>query len=491
MVEYSFQVKLHPETLVGKLNNLLNELAFYCNSNDDVIDYFCFYKNFMSVRLHNALYNANIKRFKDLAILNASEIFKIRNLGVKCVKELIKIINAFINNSLTLDKNTDQNIIRNVSAEQELVTINKSYVHSKLIHAEQSVLSELETGNKFEKPSEEIMEKIQCETIELIEAFNNGCSIILPEKLFKIYNFIQTSNSKCTLQIIGDHFGVSRERIRQNLLKIVKTIRCNFYKMATVQFYNIIKILNSYDILSFFNFIAYGVYANSHEILATFFLDLFYTSPTVKQLIMLCKKTLEYKKQTIRHIDLISANVVYPSGLTEAKIKVGASESSSTIPIYEYLRKINRILNQLPEVKQVVYKPNIIYYKSHSREHSPDFVVELKDGNIVLFIVLPTLNLALEYNINRFNSLHLFCKNNNLGYVIIDDRYRSIYYFKNKDIDQKIETSLDYVLSKHSAITWRDINWLKKDNQITNDIIVSYVLKNKLKFKLAPFVIKR
>ena len=80
------------------------------------------------------------------------------------------------------------------------------------------------------------------------------------EKLFKIYNFIQTSNSKCTLQIIGDHFGVSRERIRQNVLKIVKTIRCNFYKMATVQFYNIIKILNSYDISSFFNFIAYFIF---------------------------------------------------------------------------------------------------------------------------------------------------------------------------------------------------------------------------------------
>ena len=51
-----------------------------------------------------------------------------------------------------------------------------------------------------------------------------------------------------------------------------------------------------------------------------------YTPATTKQILLLCKKSLEHKEKVIKHRDFISSNVVYVNPPTEKpkiEIKIG------------------------------------------------------------------------------------------------------------------------------------------------------------------------
>ncbi|MDE5592436.1 MAG: hypothetical protein K2I75_00725 [Clostridiales bacterium] len=109
----------------------------------------------------------------------------------------------------------------------------------------------------------------------------------------------------------------------------------------------------------------------------------------------------------------------------------------------------------------------------------------------MLVVVVAVINMAFGYNIKRFNDLHTYCKENGFGYLVMNDRFKTIFDVKQTEINNDLVNELNYVLEKTDSIAWKDIILLKDKYAITNDIIAAYVLQNKLDFQLKPFRIKK
>ena len=72
----------------------------------------------------------------------------------------------------------------------------------------------------------------------------------------------------------------------------------------------------------------------------------------------------------------------------------------------------------------------------------------------------------------------------------MSDRYKSIQQLICTELDTSLECKLNDVLNRQGVISWKNIQQLKSTFTISNEVIVAYVLKNKLKFSMNPFIIK-
>ena len=106
-------------------------------------------------------------------------------------------------------------------------------------------------------------------------------------------------------------------------------------------------------------------------------------------------------------------------------------------------------------------------------------------------LALATVNMALIYNIQRCNALHLFCRENGYGYLIIDDRGNSIYDLRCREVAPDLEEQLGAILGDFGEITWDDVKAIKKTRSVPNADIAAYVMQNQLRFTLKPFRIRR
>ena len=87
--------------------------------------------------------------------------------------------------------------------------------------------------------------------------------------------------------------------------------------------------------------------------------------------------------------------------------------------------------------------------------------------------------------------LHLFCKENGYGYLIMDGQGKSIYDIRSRVLDTVLTEKLNAVLQKQGMIVWRNIKEIKSVCPVSNVDIATYVLQNRLRFTMAPFCIKR
>ena len=101
----------------------------------------------------------------------------------------------------------------------------------------------------------------------------------------------------------------------------------------------------------------------------------------------------------------------------------------------------------------------------------------------------PAINMAVCYNLKRFRALHAFCKENGLGYIITDGKLNTITDIINFKVNERVSKMLFEILSESGRITQKDVNWLRERYNFTDKAIAAFVIRNRLKFTLNPFVI--
>lgn len=294
-----------------------------------------------------------------------------------------------------------------------------------------------------------------------------------------------------TLESVGNRYNISRERVRQIVAKYRKRLKGAFYKSEFKSYSIAINdvFLNVSD-KAFVHFIAFAFLPQSGKRLTAFLLQCLFGTDVAEAVIAVAQSLIFSVEPLNKHNEKITgllSKAIFPGLATEYahinNIECGESKESF------YKDNLLIKLSQCKDIKGIVRNPKIVYCVTSATTHIPDFCLQTKDDKLILVIDLPTLNMAIYYNLNRFRALHRFCKENGYGYLIIDDRYNTIFDIRNSEIDKELSEALLQVLNKTGRIVWHDIQRLKSKFNISDSILAAFVIQNKLKFTLDPYVI--
>ena len=201
------------------------------------------------------------------------------------------------------------------------------------------------------------------------------------------------------------------------------------------------------------------------------------------------KREEQARKKLLEKFEVYRSKIAFPSTL-KADFSVISSLGDTFDNQYE--TNLATKLKKFESFVEIIPNPDIIYYRSNVTDHHPQFALKLPDGEVALVVTVPTINMAFSYNVNRFNQLHKFCKQNGYGYLIIDDRGCSIFELQKRQIDIELEQSLFEILDKRGEILWTDIKDLheKMGTSVSNTDLAAFALKNKPFLSSMPFVIR-
>lgn len=313
------------------------------------------------------------------------------------------------------------------------------------------------------------------------------------------YTFSDTE----TLATVAERFELSRERVRQLNNKAQRMVfrrlhrakhRDDFVNQRLMAIFDIINTADNGDAQLLSLLIPADQAKRTHR----FFIETIFAATRAKKLLVLEKKhqdelqkmqakakkmpAIEYK-----YIDFI-AKAVFPSH------PIPLSELPSSVPPtkeYGFIKAFQSRLNELPPMFTVIESPDIVYYFSSQTDHRPNFLLVNKDNVGILVIVISTAKMGINYNVTRFNQLHIFCRNHGYGYLICDERGCSIQEFKELAITPELANELDRVLNEQGYISWPDILDIKTRHTVSNRTLSAYSLQNKLYYNAMPFIIKR
>lgn len=308
-----------------------------------------------------------------------------------------------------------------------------------------------------------------------------------------------------TLADIADNIEISRERVRQLIVKAQKSLPKLYRKMlisndegakkCALRFYEIAKHVD-FDIILIYT---HGLSQMSHRKRDAFLAMLFgqTTSATVSRIskaylthIDLLEREDQTRKKLAEKFEVYRSKICFPSTL---KANFDTINSLGDTFDNQYESNLATKLKKFESIIDIIPNPDIIYYRSNVTDHRPQFALKLPEGEVALVVTVPTINMAFPYNVNRFNELHKFCKQNGYGYLIIDDRGQSIFDLQKMKIDIELEQSLWEILDKRGEILWHDIKDLQDRMRIsiTNTDLAAFTLGNKLFLLSKPFVIRR
>jgi len=301
-----------------------------------------------------------------------------------------------------------------------------------------------------------------------------------------------------TLEQISKDYSLTRERIRQLVKRGNREIADLFVRYCT---YEKREIFDTYilpmaqalenascDLPVFLQ----SAFADWGERKKKVVLQLLFGEENGAALVEACEKyqkkvTEPAKKQNgiAEKLARLQTMIRYPTAVyadTGEKIGTFVMEKE-----YTHISKFRKLLEKMQGYLHFVQNPNIVYYSTAKTDHRPSFLLEFENGRRVLVLVLPTLNMAFSYNLKRFWALRDFCKRRGYGYLIVDDREQALWDLECLPVDPALKSALDAILLSKGRILWDDIFEMKKTHDLTNSLIVAYVLQSKLHFVMDPY----
>ena len=323
-----------------------------------------------------------------------------------------------------------------------------------------------------------------------------------PRDMAIFYDYIGADN--ITYSYLGQKYELTRERIRQIVARRKRIMGYYFRKLLSYADEQLIRTLKDfcaslenidYDLISLYEFGFDHVPLRKKRVIFDLFFGENITSIVDERSNDLKKlaRQQEYEQGNRKRIDELwkfyESKICFPSKLVFENPETIKSFSDKAN--HHFDKKFRNKFLQFGAIVEIVNNPDLVYHCTSTTDHRPDVLLRLADGRSVLMIVLPEINMAFKYNIDRFNSLHIYCKKHGFGYLILSDRNKSIYDIKSREIDPNLKLALDSYLNSQSMIMWPNIKTIKQTLTVTNADIAAYVIQNKLNFTMNPFCIKR
>ena len=457
-----------------------------------------------SNRLKNALYKQHIFTVKDLIDLSPLQIMKIPNLGRKCFVELYDFLLELSNDSEVVD-NTNLSTITNV--EEKLNKI-------RFIN-ENSTSVTIEFNSNILDTEEFVIEEYKYLYIRLINHICESANMKLNfrERSILMSRFGINEEAK-SLQEIGNIHSLSRERVRQLLVRSMK-------KMGSKSITNNVLLDLEYEKVSLIldinkhstsNFILFLLLSNVNLWVIKFVVKYYFKSEVdidkfryyfqhellkKQQESIALEKKREFndafnqlitftKKRYITEEDFSRLKTERYVNVDDPEMKAcifnGKKYQCESFLEQQILHKL-LINNTFKDVKTQSLK---VPHKNHY--YYPDFQCLTHDNLLVLIEVKPMLNMCENDNIEKFKSLKDYCEKYGFGYLIIDNRWNS---YEHIDEENSLFSKLILdEINKQGSINYSKYKVIYQGTNASLENLLTLIKKYNLRLSF-PFVIKR
>lgn len=458
----------------------------------------------LSVRVYNSLKRAGVHTLGQVTDLGESGVSKIRNLGQQQLDNVFDAAAEFLGVS--------RRFLATLALEQ-----------STEYPPEKDKAPSVE-GNEL---SQNVVDFAELFTLAQTEALNKRENLIAELR----YGF--TGGESHTLEEIGKHIGVSRERIRQILNKCHRKIVARGKR--DIRSYQVDKPCGA--LLLYVNQTIRPTDDNTIERLVDFIeievpylpvkthalpliaILAFHSERVCKQYRAEAEKIFRerrykrwqaYKQHVLweKFEDLLSF-VIWPGRVKTLSVDKLAllGRKREVSPDGEghagcfYSSKLNRyvqyeselehdFLQQLEVLNQVVFyqeQPFEISYEFENRKYLyyPDIFFLLQDGKGIVVEIKPVFKMALQINLKKWTALKHFCSNNGLGLLITDGKY-AIQQVQSYAINPQFAKDVLSALGK-GTLSWGEYKLIRDKYNVKRNEFLALVLKNRLIWQLNPF----
>lgn len=148
------------------------------------------------------------------------------------------------------------------------------------------------------------------------------------------------------------------------------------------------------------------------------------------------------------------------------------------------------LLEDSVEVKYYSVQPFKIDYFYEGRLHSyyPDIFFVLNDGRAIIVEIKAIIEMPLERNLLKYNALKDFCNKNGFGVLYTDSR-NSFEKYASKSINNEFEEDIINELKK-GPMDWRKCEDIILEHKVDKQEITIVIIRNNIKYTQNPFCIK-
>jgi len=462
----------------------------------------CF--NSCSNRLKKVLYQNHIFRVEDLILLTPIQIMNIPNLGRKCFIELCDFL---------LNLTNDEIIIQNINTPSLQISEEKLQKIQYIRDNKRNIIIDYNDRLiEFDK-NIEIYNTLYFDLINHV--YETATIKLKPRERTIILSRFGIGERAKTLQEIGEVHSITRERVRQLIVKATRKMGHNRTTTDTLLDleYRKVNIVSKIDELSPSRFLSFLFiqeasfwliefickhYFHSEIDVSSFRHELFYE--------IYQKKQQEIKAEKFRsHNDNIYQFIVFPNKKrcisqndfsrlkTERIVNREENElkyytfNENTYQCESYLeqRMLNRFLiNQtFKSIKtqslKIPFKDTFYY---------PDFQCLTHDDCLVIVEIKPLLHMCEYVNIEKFKALKEYCQKYGFGYLIIDERGNSFEHINEENIN--FSESVLSEINQHDHIAYHQYKHIFSQTNATTKNLLALIKKHKLHFSF-PFLLEK
>lgn len=341
-----------------------------------------------------------------------------------------------------------------------------------------------------------------------------------------------------TLEEIGEYIGVSRERIRQILVKSYRKIGWKAKKELENGYVNepcaallsyINQMIRPHEdhaihvverLVDFVESELPYLPIKTHALPLVAYLA-FQTHMTVKFCLVEAHRIIkarqdEQQKIAKQHIVVekfqnLLSSVIWPHTIKELSAnEIASFERQRDVSVngqgyasYFHSHKMNRdvqyesnleyhFLQKLEQFEQVTLyqeQPLKIFYEVGNQHipYYPDILFILQEGRGVVVEIKPIFKMALHENLRKWTALKNFCKEKGLGILITDGRW-AIQQIQHHEVNPHFAQDVLFAI-QNKTLSWSDYKSIRDRHEIHRNDFVALVLKHKLIWKLNPFML--
>lgn len=446
--------------LVDNTNgNLPGASLVYRNANLRAIPYH------VSARILNCLNRNNIFTVEEFLSLGDEDLLKIRQFGNSSLTEARilrkKLLNPDLNEKYSEDvRNTRLPISAEPIVKDLLNVLNIS--HYNFNFTENDMERYIEFNNSLEEIFDSILNEISKgpNGVRNTEIYRKRIGLIPMEQ--------------CTLQHIGADYNLSRERIRQIIIKIRRRVKkyqgrlisklnelpendiMNFFVDGTVSTYASYIYQEIFILIEKFEYVE-AIKKSCNEI----FLKLrrMGNMKSAENKIY-SKINFPAELRTITNEDFgqfVQERIISESNYSRIG-KYELKDGSCAVDYESYLeRRIISILDGAYYVSQIKTQSMIIPYERNGVIHEffPDIIVHTADNHMIIIEVKTLYEMGTTFSLAKYDGMKEYCEKNGYGYVMIDERYNTIESLSACNISEGIENDFIDFLKCHSYVNYQ------------------------------------